>query len=86
MTLNLGARLLRKHLHDHGFSYANFGVRSGVGTSEICRYLIGDGSVRSRLPSLKAAFKIEEATGGEVPAWSWLTTGKHRASFLQSAA
>lgn len=85
VTLILGARLLRKHLDDHGLSYRTFSSKSGVGASEICRYLIGDDSVRARLPSLKAAFLIEDATGGEVPAWSWLTTGKHRVPFAVAA-
>jgi transcriptional regulator with XRE-family HTH domain len=52
-----------------GLSQAKAGELLGVRSGTVCRWVTGQ-----RRPTVDMAFRIEEATGGAVPASSWRTT------------
>jgi transcriptional regulator with XRE-family HTH domain len=57
---------LAQYLTESGVSQAEFGRLAGISSPMICEYVSG-----KRRPGLDAAFAIERASGGEVPASYW---------------
>jgi transcriptional regulator with XRE-family HTH domain len=67
------ANRLARYLADKGVTQADLCRLSGIQPPMISEYVNGN-----RRPGLDAAFAIEKATGGEVPARYWLGIGPIR--------
>jgi transcriptional regulator with XRE-family HTH domain len=67
------ANRLARYLADKGVTQADLCRLSGIQPPMISEYVNGN-----RRPGLDAAFAIEKATGGEVPASYWLGIGPIR--------
>lgn len=65
--------LLLSHLRRTGTPARAFAALAGLDPSQICRLISGE-----RHPSLYTAFAIEDASGGDVPARSWLVQAPGR--------
>lgn len=68
-------RLLRAFLKKSGMSQAAFAAAAKVPQSVISRALSN-----RRTPGLTSAFRIEDATGGAVPAKAWVTESDSKAN------
>lgn len=64
-----GAALLRDWLASQRMTVAGFARVLGVTDESLHHYFAG-----RRVPNLKSALAIQDATGGSVPASSWLET------------
>jgi transcriptional regulator with XRE-family HTH domain len=65
---------LKAYIAQQGISAREFAARVGMSPAGL------HGLMNKRnAPSLAVAFKIEDATGGDVPARSWLDTQKETA-------
>lgn len=66
--------LLAKWMDERGLTIGNVAKMVGVDRSSVQAWRVGSG-----LPSLPAAFRLEEVTQAAIPASSWLATtlGQH---------
>ena len=68
-----GRALLIQYIDKTLLAKTAFAEACGVSPPMLSRYIHGN-----RKPTLRAAFQIEHATGGEVPASSWLERASQR--------
>lgn len=73
-----GPALLAKHLKTTGQKPSAFAEAHHLSSPLLSMWLS-----RKRRPGLRSAFALEEATGGAVPAASWLLKRRHRRSVAQ---
>lgn len=70
MTDTAGLTGLKEYLKKHKETQKQFSKRSGVSESAMSQLMVGKG------PSLLNATRIQEATGGEIEAISWVRKGE----------
>jgi predicted transcriptional regulator len=82
LTVKKNTKFERTLLHDwmmqEGVSLNALSARLGVHKTSVQAWRVGSG-----LPSLPAAFRLEQVTKGKVPASSWLVTTVGRTMYEQ---
>lgn len=76
-----GPELLARHLKAKNQTQSAFAEANGLSSPLVSMWLS-----RKRRPGLRSAVALEEATGGAVPAASWLVKRRHPRSVPHRAA